>query len=454
MGRPVGDRPRVAFFTPLGPVRSGISAYSEELLPHLSRRAAIDVVIASHYRPARQQALVGMDVIDVVEFRRRTYDATIYQVGNSLHHHGYMVPCMEAHPGILVLHDYCLHYLMLGLTLGRGDLASLRRMMRPVLGDRTDDVVRRLLVSRQDPFALSFAGPLIDRSRVVLVHSAYARDRVLEDHPAADVRVVPMGIQPQAAAEARVADVRRRYGLSSEEIVIASVSTLSHTKRVDLALRAVAEVRRAAPVRFLVVGGGPAAGAVAAAARRLDLADAIVQTGWVSDAEYGDLIAAADIVVDLRYPSGGETSASLGRALACGKPAVVTASGSFLELPDAAVVKIPVGPGEDSGVAAALGRLVTDRPTRLRMGEAARTFAAGHHSLERAAAGYAAAIAAVSGAPAQAARGAWFAPPPARSAAFFCSSAYRLGRVGHLYRQYGLVDTVRRIREELRNAAG
>jgi hypothetical protein len=186
----------------------------------------------------------------------------------------------------------------------------------------------------------------------------------------------------------------------------------------------------------------------------LDLADAIVQTGWVSDAEYGELIAAADIVVDLRYPSGGETSASLGRALACGKPAVVTAHGSFLELPDAAVVKIPVGPGEEAALVAALGRLAADGPARRRLGEAARAFAARHHSLERSAAAYAEAIAATRMAPARAPRGAWFAPPPARPAAFLCSSAYRIGRVGYLYRQYGLADTVRRIREELRSAAG
>jgi hypothetical protein len=35
---------RIAFFTPLNPVRSGISDYSEELLPFLGDLADIDII--------------------------------------------------------------------------------------------------------------------------------------------------------------------------------------------------------------------------------------------------------------------------------------------------------------------------------------------------------------------------------------------------------------------------
>jgi hypothetical protein len=39
-------KPRIAYFSPLGPDPSGISDYSEELLPHLARHWDMDLFVA------------------------------------------------------------------------------------------------------------------------------------------------------------------------------------------------------------------------------------------------------------------------------------------------------------------------------------------------------------------------------------------------------------------------
>lgn len=52
------------------------------------------------------------------------------------------------------------------------------------------------------------------------------------------------------------------------------------------------------------------------------------------------LIKHSDIVVNLRFPSMGETSGALIRALGMGKPCIVSDDGWFSELPDNSVVKI------------------------------------------------------------------------------------------------------------------
>src|SRR6202023_2255367 len=54
---------------------------------------------------------------------------------------------------------------------------------------------------------------------------------------------------------------------------------------------------------------------------------------------------ACDLVVNLRYPAGGETSGSLQRALGLGKAVIVSDVGSFSELPDDICLKVPAGPG-------------------------------------------------------------------------------------------------------------
>ena len=54
------------------------------------------------------------------------------------------------------------------------------------------------------------------------------------------------------------------------------------------------------------------------------------------------LMAACDVLVNLRYPTMGETSGSVIRALGLAKPLLVSDVGWFSELPDDAVgVRLP-----------------------------------------------------------------------------------------------------------------
>jgi SAM-dependent methyltransferase len=57
-----------------------------------------------------------------------------------------------------------------------------------------------------------------------------------------------------------------------------------------------------------------------------------------------DYIGACDIVLNLRYPTVGETSGSLQRALGLGKAVLVSDVGAFAELPDDVCLKVPTLP--------------------------------------------------------------------------------------------------------------
>ena len=59
-------------------------------------------------------------------------------------------------------------------------------------------------------------------------------------------------------------------------------------------------------------------------AQSAGVADLVTVTGFVADAELPAYLAAADIVSCLRFPSAGETSASWLRALAAGRPTLVS----------------------------------------------------------------------------------------------------------------------------------
>src|SRR6185437_6646638 len=94
---------RIAFFTPLPPVKSGIADYSAAVLEHLTHFAAVETFSEkpASFDPAR-------------------YDAAVYQLGNNPHHSFVYDAAME-HPGIVVMHEANLHHLVADVTIRRGD---------------------------------------------------------------------------------------------------------------------------------------------------------------------------------------------------------------------------------------------------------------------------------------------------------------------------------------------
>ena len=65
--------------------------------------------------------------------------------------------------------------------------------------------------------------------------------------------------------------------------------------------------------------------------------------GFAPIEEFVGYLAACDIVLNLRYPTVGENSGTLLRALGLGKAVMVSEVGSFQELPDDVCLKVPVG---------------------------------------------------------------------------------------------------------------
>ena len=86
-----------------------------------------------------------------------------------------------------------------------------------------------------------------------------------------------------------------------------------------------------------------------------------------------------DIVVNLRYPTMGESSATLCEALTMGKPTIVTGINQYLEFPDDVCWKLPCNPEKEEKEVFTLYRMLEEltasKDLRDAMGENAREYA-------------------------------------------------------------------------------
>ena len=113
-------------------------------------------------------------------------------------------------------------------------------------------------------------------------------------------------------------------------------------------------------------------------------AAARLRAGWILPA----LFAAADVCVNLRFPTAGETSAAVLRLMSAGLPTIVTETGAFADLPDDAVLKVPPDAFEGELLTTYLRALATNEPFRRALGANARDFVRREHTMRRAAEGY------------------------------------------------------------------
>jgi glycosyltransferase involved in cell wall biosynthesis len=347
---------RVAYHSPLPPSRSGIADYSALLLPALSER--VEVVVAE---PGK---------------RAPAADVALYHVGNDPDAHGWIVDALRKRPGLVVLHEFVLHHLIAGITIGRGDGRGYLDAMERDLGVAgrllglgvLDNLLPLLWETQPERFPL--AGVVLDRAHGLVVHSHYVADRARDAGYGGPLWRVPHPAWPMEHVAA--ADV-------AGDPLVGCFGYLNMNKRIPQLLEAFAAFRRERPdARLLLVGAVAERFDVQRRLERLGLTDGVERIDYVPEERLWSLMAACDVLVNLRYPTMGETSGSVIRAMSLAKPLVVSDVGWFAELPDDAVLKVPVDESEVEVLAGALG-LAAEHGEAL--GAAARAHVQREHAL-------------------------------------------------------------------------
>lgn len=320
---------RVAMLTPLPPTRTGVAHYASMLLPPLGERVEV-------------HAFASLD-----DYRGEEFDAAVYQLGNNPHHEFVYREAMR-HPGVAVLHDLVLHHLVVEMTLARGDVDGYVEALRANHGEPGAAWARGRaagLHSEMGNFLLPASIEVANRSRAVIVHNHWAASALASLGVTTPIHVVPHpyvpGIYPDRDA------IRRRLQIEPQARVAGLFGFLTSAKRADVVLRAFKAARGREPRLQLLVVGEPAPDIDTASLAT----EGVTFTGYVDDVDFAAYYAAVDRLVNLRYPSAGESSGTLIRAFDAGKPVAVSDYAQFAEFAGDCVTKIPFGDGEAEALA-------------------------------------------------------------------------------------------------------
>ncbi len=379
-------KPRLACISPLPPEQSGISDYTAQLLRALSSHYQIDVIVAQQHI-ADPWILEHCPVRTVHWFmdNHRQFDRVLYHFGNS-HFHDHMLPLLERIPGVVVLHDFFLsglqsHHLLANDPVGWQRMLHAQHGYPALLADQLP--AERSQLIWHYPCNLQ----VLQQATGIIVHSHYSRRLACQWYgPQSDEdwQVIPLLREPPQSQATDRQQVRQALGLPAHAHLVCSFGLIGEHKLSIELLEAflTSGLARNPHCMLIFVGAnhnGPYGQRLLQRMAQSGLGDRIRITGWTDAEQYRQYLHAADVGVQLRTKSRGETSAAVLDCMSHGLPTIVNANGSMADLHPETVWMLP-DPFHPHELCFALESLFQQPSHRQRIGQAASRWLRAHHA--------------------------------------------------------------------------
>ena len=336
------DIKKLALFTPLPPIQSGIADYIVPLIEEFSKIFDIDIFIDNGYTPICDLP-TNIAIYRHYEFceKKDRYDEILYEVGCSSYH-AYMFDYIKEFPGVIDLHDSNLYPLLYSRTKifekqGLGKRFS--KHLQDLVEDLSEEEANRLACcrlmnitsGRSDENIIN--GFLVNYAKKVIVHNEYSRKILLAKDLGRNIDVIP-----------HFSYIKERVMKPWGDNIIAVFGHIATTKRpipIVKAYRKLLMDGYNAKLLFIGQAHNNIDNKIMAFNQDQAINGRIQILGYVNEDKFNHYMEIADVVVNLRYPYHGESSGALARAFGMGKCVVVNNIGAFAELPDETCIKVP-----------------------------------------------------------------------------------------------------------------
>lgn len=386
----------IVWASPLRPQATGIAPYVEGLLKKLAPELNLTVLYDESHPttdfsdwPVKPLALG-----DYAEQEgRNPFDLAVYHMGNNPLH-VWIWRLLQQRSGLVVLHDALYHHFFFDQSAKANQFDGYIRNLLHHHGAAGVELGEKLMAAAGTPasvaleprmFDYSLVAPVLHHASRVIVHNRSAEEEVRRVS-GIPCDMIPLYFDPAEGYLPGKAAETGRFGVPAHVPLLISIGFVGPHKRFDRIIRALGQLHRAqVPFRFINAGNvsPDLPFNLPDLIRSEGLEQQVELRGYISDREMFELLSAADIAVNLRYPTAGESSASLVRFLGAGLPTLVTDHGASSEFPDDVVCKIPFDENEDRELIRHLHRFLTSPEERQLLGASAKNHVMSHHHIDR-----------------------------------------------------------------------
>ncbi|MDO6746303.1 glycosyltransferase [Gilvimarinus sp. 1_MG-2023] len=376
-------KPRLAHVSPLPPERSGIADYSADLLPALSKYYEIDVVtnqadITCPWIKDNCQTLTVEEFLTAAPH----YDRILYHFGNNPMHTPYF-EALQRHPGIVVLHDFFLS----GAQKHRDAInQSTNGFWKELYASHGYNSIRKRFIEGDEATTLRYPCnfDVIKNSFGTIVHSKHSVKLAKNWYYNTDnISVIPLlKVKPDNISKKQA---RKALGIAENKFLVCSFGFLGKTKQNHRLLEAwesSEDFKNAINCELVFVGyahKNTYNDELKIKIAQHTQAGSIRITGWTDPKTYQLYLAAADLAVQLRTSSRGETSAAVLDCMGQGIATIVNANGSMADLPGTGVCKLP-DDFSSAELVTELEKLYIDTNYRNNIALAAKSFVQSEHA--------------------------------------------------------------------------
>lgn len=340
---------KLAYVSPLPPSKSGISYYSAELLEVLSDWYDIDVITDVNAKTAPLDKAIPYSIKTSNVFLESSvqYERVLYHFGNSSFHE-YMFDLLEKIPGVVVLHDFFLS----GIVAHMQGTGAKPNFWDKELGN---SIGYRTLLEKHtidDTAKIVWKYPcnqtVIENALDVIVHSRNSiklSNQWLSCDTAKSWSVIPH-LRKSVSHINDKTTVKRELNFNESAFLTCSFGIIGAMKQSMELLEAwlSSDLSKDENSYLVFVGQNNQDTYGETLSKRIQkspYSKRIIITGWADEAVFEQYLKAADIAVQLRTLSRGETSGTVLDCMNYGIPTIVNANGSMADLSNTAVEMLP-----------------------------------------------------------------------------------------------------------------
>ena len=364
----------IAIVTPWPTQKTGIANYEYMLLPYLLKYYNVEVF--SDVEEVKPITKRGVAFFPIAELENRKYDYAIYELGNNSEFHKSIYNANKHFGGIAEMHDLTLTPFFWHAFYLEGELENFKQALIDGYGDKLGNELYEKAHSKHqqpDESRYTMSESICKIADKVIVHNMWSKQR-LKDYK-------NVGVIPHPAFEKKynwttkeVQKFREQYA-ENDIPILGSFGWVNKNKRPEVILKSLQKLKdKKIEFRYVFWGENNVEG-LENMICDMGIGDDVIIAGYMDEETYSKAMEATDIVVNLRYPSMGETSGTLCESFKASRAVIVSDLNQYQEYPDEVCWKLPVGQGEVELLTEYLEFLISHVEVREQLGKNALDYA-------------------------------------------------------------------------------